>query len=184
MAKDCIICGEPAGSKEHVFAAALGGRRINKGIYCAVHNNGFSPLANLLSTQLKTINALLGVRGDHATAPHKTTIVDEPSRLEIALSGGKAEFARPIIEWASAENGIQGFTGRFSSEKQFQEWKEASRGEGLDVKIVSRGSWQEYHPSGGETILQFGGPEGLRAIGYVGQTFLAHHSPQSHAVSI
>ena len=83
MAKDCIICGKRAGSKEHVFPAALGGRRINKGIYCAVHNDGFGPLAGLLSAQLKTINALLGVRGDHATAPHETIIVDEASGLEI-----------------------------------------------------------------------------------------------------
>jgi hypothetical protein len=77
MAKDCVICGKPAGSKEHVFPAALGGRRTNKGIYCGTHNNGYSPLAAALSAQLKAINALLGVRGDHASVPHETILVDQ-----------------------------------------------------------------------------------------------------------
>jgi hypothetical protein len=52
VGKKCIICGGAAGSREHVFPAALGGGRVNKGIYCGTHNNGFSPLAAILSAQL------------------------------------------------------------------------------------------------------------------------------------
>lgn len=65
MARTCIICGKRAGSQEHVFPAALGGRRTNKGIYCGPHNNGFSGLASAINAQLKPINALLAVRPDH-----------------------------------------------------------------------------------------------------------------------
>ena len=65
MPKTCIICGRRAGSREHTFPAALGGRRTNKGIYCGTHNQGFSHLANIITQQLKSINALLVVRPDH-----------------------------------------------------------------------------------------------------------------------
>src|SRR5215204_3086692 len=65
MSRTCIICGNRAGSREHVFPAALGGRRTNKGIYCGRHNNGFSPLAGIIAAQLKLINPLLAVRPDH-----------------------------------------------------------------------------------------------------------------------
>ena len=64
--KGCIICGGRTGSHEHIFPAALGGRRTNKRIYCGDHNKGFSPLAAILSRQLRPINALLGVRPDHS----------------------------------------------------------------------------------------------------------------------
>jgi hypothetical protein len=65
MPKTCIICGLRAGSGEHIFPAALGGRRTNKGIYCGPHNHGFSPLAKRIAQQLKSINSLLAVRPDH-----------------------------------------------------------------------------------------------------------------------
>lgn len=64
MAKTCIICGKPAGSGEHIFPAVLGGRRVNNGIYCDKHNNGFSPHAAIIGEQLRPINALLAVRPD------------------------------------------------------------------------------------------------------------------------
>lgn len=72
MPRTCIICGRPAGSREHIFPASLGGRRTNKQIYCGEHNEGFSPLAAEIAAQLKIINALLAIRPDHSTAsePH------------------------------------------------------------------------------------------------------------------
>ncbi|NKK97198.1 hypothetical protein GFM02_02670 [Rhizobium leguminosarum bv. viciae] len=66
MPRQCIICDQVAGSREHVFPAALGGRRTNKQIYCGPHNNGFGPLAGVIAQQLKPINALLAVRPDRA----------------------------------------------------------------------------------------------------------------------
>ncbi len=68
MAKTCIICGGRTGSREHIFPAALGGRRTNKGIYCGKHNNAYSGLASIISEELSFFNAQLGVIGDHADA--------------------------------------------------------------------------------------------------------------------
>ena len=66
MPRTCIICGGPTGSREHIFPAALGGRRTNKGIYCGGHNNAYSGLAGIISEQLAIFNAQLGIIGDHA----------------------------------------------------------------------------------------------------------------------
>ena len=81
MSKTCIICGSRAGSGEHVFPAVLGGRRVNNGIYCEAHNNGFSPLAAVIGDQLRMINALLAVRPDrkNAAQPHRYTSPDGES---------------------------------------------------------------------------------------------------------
>lgn len=64
--RTCIICGDRAGSREHIFPAALGGRRTNRGIYCGTHNNALAPLADTAAQQLRFLNALLTVRPDHA----------------------------------------------------------------------------------------------------------------------
>ena len=127
-------------------------------------------------TQLNTINALLGVRGDHASAPHIVIITDQASGLDLSLSAGKAEFADPAIK-SEVKDGVEKFSGHFSSEQQLQEWLKARRAEGLEITLSSQGTWQEYHPTGGMIQHKFGGPEGLRAIGYVAQTFLAHNFP-------
>jgi hypothetical protein len=87
MAKTCIICGGRAGSGEPVFPAVLGGRRINNGIYCDTHNQGFSPLASIIGWQLKAMNALLAVRPDHKkkAEPFKYT---SPSGEELVIFNG------------------------------------------------------------------------------------------------
>ncbi|MGY3080170.1 hypothetical protein ACVWZZ_006578 [Bradyrhizobium sp. LM6.10] len=94
MAKTCIICGNRAGSAEHVFPAVLGGRRTNRGIYCGPHNEGFSPLAKAIGGQLKTINALLAVRPDHAdkAEPFRCT---SPTGEQLVVFDGKVERATP-----------------------------------------------------------------------------------------
>jgi hypothetical protein len=94
MAKTCIICGGRAGSGEHVFPAVLGGRRINNGIYCDTHNQGFSPLASIIGWQLKAMNALLAVRPDHKkkAEPFKYT---SPSGEELAIFNGSVTRSQP-----------------------------------------------------------------------------------------
>lgn len=85
--RTCIICGEAANSGEHIFPAALGGRRVNRGIYCGRHNNGFSRLAAALAEQLEMVNALLGVRPDHSDHP-RTLNVKSPSGEPLVISAG------------------------------------------------------------------------------------------------
>ena len=95
MGKDCIICGGATGSREHVFPAALGGRRVNKGIYCGTHNNGFSPLAAILSSQLTAVNALLGVRPDHSDEPRQLTAINPSDGQAYLLPALNVELASP-----------------------------------------------------------------------------------------
>lgn len=129
MAKKCIICDGAAGSKEHVFPAALGGRRVCKSIFCGTHNEFFSPLAAHLSRQLGVINSLLAVRPDHQDDPRTTTISGDNGEV-VHLSGTGAS----LVQGASPEKGTR-------------------------------------------ISLQFGGPKGLRAIGYVALTFFARYFP-------
>jgi hypothetical protein len=67
----------------------------------------------------------------------------------------------------------------FSDERQLQEFLERLRSEGKQYKIESREPPQQFFLSGANVKLLLGGPDGLRAIGYVAQTFLAHHFPEA-----
>lgn len=86
MLKQCIICGNRTGSGEHLFPAALGGRRICNSIYCRTHNEGFSPLVSILSKQFEAINALLAVRPDRKKGPRITTVEGDNGE-QLLLSG-------------------------------------------------------------------------------------------------
>ena len=87
MPRTCIICGKRAGSREHTFPAALGGRRTNKGIYCGMHNQGFSPLASIITDQLKVINALLAVRPDHRDRAEPFQYTSSGRRAMVIFNG-------------------------------------------------------------------------------------------------
>jgi hypothetical protein len=171
MARTCIICGGPTGSREQVDAART------REFIAMNHNNGYSDLAGILSSQLEALNALLGVRGDHADYPHTTILTDEASGHQVTLSGTKIELAQPLIVAESVESEVRTVTAKFASERQLQEWLEAERAQGHQVKPGKREPVQQYYLSSSGISLQLGGPEGLRAIGYLAQTFLAHHFP-------
>lgn len=94
MPKTCIICGKPAGSREHIFPASLGGRRTNKGIYCGPHNGGFSPLASVIKAQLEPINALLAVRSDHKDRAEPMAYTS-PEGEELIIFDGAVKRASP-----------------------------------------------------------------------------------------
>lgn len=102
MPKPCIICDKPAGSREHVFPASLGGRRTNKQIYCGKHNEAFSPLAATIAGQLKVINALLSVRPDHSAAPAPHFHTTRAGRVMRIFNGEVRSVDLPT--GASAEN--------------------------------------------------------------------------------
>ena len=97
MPRTCIIGGGNTGSREHIFPAALGGRRTNKGIYCGNHNNAFSGLAGSLSGQLKIINSLLGVRSDHSDKAHTLSFTAPNGQNWKITSSGVAKDGPPSI---------------------------------------------------------------------------------------
>jgi hypothetical protein len=96
MPKACIICGQRAGSREHTFPAGLGGRRTNKGIYCGPHNQGFSHLANIITQQLKSINALLAVRPDHKNSA-EPIYYTSPEGERLVIFNGLVKRATPDV---------------------------------------------------------------------------------------
>lgn len=130
--RTCVICGKRAVSGEHVFPAALGGRRKNKGIYCGRHNNAFSKHVSIISGQLKLLNALLAVKPDHSKSakPHQFT---SDSGEQITVFNGETRRVKPPT--------VQG-------------------------------------PNMIDGHMEFGGPEALRAVGYIALTFFAHHYPE------
>src|ERR1022692_4659668 len=97
MSRTCIICGNPAGSGEHVFPAALGGRRRNNSIYCDVHNNAYSDLVSELSGQLEGFNAMLGVRPDRKADARATVVMDVATGKAMKFSVKKIGFVEPRV---------------------------------------------------------------------------------------
>jgi hypothetical protein len=173
MPKTCIICGRRAGSHEHIFPAALGGRRTNKGIYCGPHNQSFSPSAKVLAAQLKAINSLIAVRPDHSDEPALFEFIGTDG-VAYNLSGDRIELAKPHV----AEQTPTGSTLHFRDQRQFEEWVAEQRAAGIRVEVNALREERRYSTGHIPIHLSLGGREGLRAIGYVALTFLAHHFPE------
>jgi hypothetical protein len=66
----------------------------------------------------------------------------------------------------------------FSSQAQYDDWLAKQRAAGNDWLVVSREEGTGYFSQPLTFQLKLGGPEGLRAIGYVALTFFAHHFPE------
>jgi len=178
--KDCIICGGPTGSREHIFPAALGGRRTNKGIYCGDHNEDFSPLAAVLSNQLSAINAFLAIRPDHSDEPRSFETVNPADRQKYLISALNVELAEPKVLKDEIIEGKRQIQVLFSNEQSIQEWIAAQRAVGNDVQMVGpRQRGRGFFTQPFKAELELGGIDGLRAIGYVAMTFLAHYFPET-----
>jgi hypothetical protein len=178
MRRACIICGGPTGSREHIFPAALGGRRTNKGIYCGDHNNAYSGLAGIISEQLALFNAQLGVIGDHGNEATSVTMTDVGSGREVELSGSQIRFKAPQIISQEVANGETFVQMSFSSQKDADQWVREQKAQGVDVRLIGRGKKTRYQVGTAHKQLKLGGTEeGMRAIGYIAQTFLAHSFP-------
>ena len=177
MPKMCIICRGRAGSREHIFPAALGGRRVNKGIYCGEHNQGFGPLASILSYQLTPLNALLGVRPDHDDQPRQLTATNPSDGQTYLVSATNVELASPKVLNDTTVEGARHVAVQFANEHQIQEWLTEQRAAGFKVEIQKREEGRGYFARPYKVELALGKLEGLRAIGYIALTFLAHYFP-------
>lgn len=179
MPRTCIICGGATGSREHVFPAALGGRRTNKGIYCSDHNSAYADLANIISGQLAIFNAQLGVVGDHADAPTSVTMTDAVSGREVVLSRRQVRFKDPQARSAGSEGGQTIVEMAFDSQKEAEVWATKQKEKGIEVRFIGEGRKGRYYIGTGHKQIKLGGnEEGLRSIGYIAQTFLAHSFPE------
>lgn len=99
MSRKCIICGDPAGSREHLFPAAFGGRRVSKKIYCEVHNNALGIHVVSLLDALEYFNAALGVRSDHRGSPKPYEVeLETGERFHLLLDQFDIAPPRPLRE--------------------------------------------------------------------------------------
>lgn len=178
MAKTCIVCGNAAGSREHVFPAALGGRRMNSGIYCTTHDNGYSGLVREIAGQLDFLNAYLGVRPDHSDEIKVVYAEDPLTGLPISISANEIRFTKPrVISRTPAGEGIAvqiAFPDRRSSNK----WRADMESEGYTVTLQSNPSEGRYMIRAIHHSRSFGGACGLGAVAYVTQTFFTQEFPQ------
>jgi hypothetical protein len=177
MTKTCIICGGAAGSGEHVFPAALGGRRTNKGIYCKTHDNGYGSLVSGLAEQMAFFNSRLGVILDHSKEVKSVITTDKQSGKKVRLSVIGSDFVEPrVISESPLPNGKH-VQMAFPDEESIKKWIEEQKAAGMDVSILEKGQKQNYFLDTNHFRLKFGGPYGLAAVAYVAQTFLAQAFP-------
>lgn len=179
MARRCIFGLERAGSGEHVFPATLGGRRINRGILCDKHNNALAPLAGVLSEQLRFLNAQIGVRPDHdKKTPHASVVTDPHGREYVLSIEGFRLKGGHLVSETPLEDGRTSVTMEFGTQEEVDRWIKAQEEAGIKVEAVSRTERTRLSHHRFRASVQLGGPEGLRAVGYVALTFLAHRFPE------
>lgn len=178
MAKKCIICGERAGSAEHIFPSVFGGRRTNRGIYCGKHNNEFGRHVAALLGALDVFNSVVGVIPSDS---------DEVRPSTASLAGGDRylvtkdswEIAPPLPMRDTPELEGKLIQARFSDQRQIARWVAEQARDGY--KVVIRGSTtpQERIIAGpGKVSKTFGDDRFMRGIAYLALTFLAHGFPE------
>ncbi|MEO3711500.1 hypothetical protein [Roseateles flavus] len=177
MANTCIVCGQAAGSGEHVFPAALGGRRTNKNIYCTTHDNGYSSLVADLANQVDVLNAMLGVVPDHSDDVKSVLARDDSSGEEVRLSVKESSFTSPrVISQELVANGVV-MNMSFPSRQALNQWLAEQKANGIDVTPLQKAQEHPYYLGAVHHQRRFGGPCGLGAVAYVTQTFLAQAFP-------
>ena len=177
MADQCIMCDQRAGSREHVFPAAFGGRRIDRGIYCEKHNNDLGVHVTALLDSLAFFNARLGVRSDHHDAPKPHVVVGQDGERYQILKD-HIEIAPPLPLTQTPELLGKPVELKFSSEAQRDRWLGEQRKLGFEVKFNASGPVvTQYFTEPLHLSPRFGTEEFLRAVAYVGLTYLAHYFP-------
>ncbi|MCG8277461.1 HNH endonuclease [Stenotrophomonas sp. NLF4-10] len=173
MAKTCIVCGNPAGSKEHVFPAALGGRRTNSGIYCTTHDNNYSGLVGEIAGQIDFLNAYLGVRPDHSDQV-KVVYADDPlTGAPIAISANEIKFTEPRVISSTPIGEGTAVEMAFPDRQSANRWVADLQGKGYSVTMQSKPTEERYLLGSVHHRRAFGGECGLGAVAYVAQTFFA-----------
>lgn len=177
MAKTCIIGGGPAGSGEHTFPAAFGGRRTNKGIYCAKHNNEFGRHVAALLESMDIINAKLGVIPDrHDEVRPAPAIAQNGERF--LITKGSANIAPPLHLDKTPELVGREAQLRFANMEQARQWAAQQERAGYKVTLGKPSEVKtEFVARPLNAVRMFGGEHFMRAVVYLAVTFLAHAFP-------
>lgn len=177
MGRDCIICGNYAGSAEHIFPAALGGRRKNKSIYCDTHNTAYSGLVALLAQQLEPLNSLLEVKSDRTNEVRPAKSTEVGTGLPMSVVGGRAALTAPRIirEEPQADGSVMQQLSMLSKKEA---WAKIDDMRDRGVLLHNEKPKRTARIAGQlRQGLELGSGDGLRAAGYILQTYLAQEFP-------
>lgn len=174
--RTCIICGAPAKSNEHIFPAALGGRRTNRGIYCHDHNIAFGRLVTRLETQLAMMNGALEVRPDRKDKAKPYIFKDGDTRYRLIGADIQIDMPPPLDK-AQLKSDME-IQLAVPSMDVAQRWVEENQSDKVRIEIKQAGAARTHYRTEGNRIrLAFGGCDFLQAVGYLALTFFAHSFP-------
>ena len=141
MFKTCIICGSRAGSGEHIFPAAFGGRRTNKGIYCGSHNEAFGRYVSAPLSSLDIVNAAIGVVPDRHDEVRPAP-ADSADGEQFLVSMGSVKIAPPRPLKETPELVGKEVVLTFADQGQAAKWIANQKKAGFDVKVGAFGPVQ------------------------------------------
>jgi hypothetical protein len=111
--------------------ASLGGRRVNNGIYCERHNNGYGALAATLSNQLAFFNAQFRIRNTRTKQIQPVTLTDPASGEAFEYDGNHL---KPKGVRILSQNGNSA-TIAVSERAQIQRFLEEQQAKGLTYQV-------------------------------------------------
>ncbi|UVA77141.1 HNH endonuclease [Pandoraea commovens] len=161
MAATCIVCGEPAGSKEHLWPAVLGGRVTARRIYCQTHNRRYGALVAQLGERLLPFNGMLGVVPDNDKHKRRT-----PMKVPVPGSDATVDMS----DHGTHKRDRQGID--FSDPVALLAHRRAAQGE-------ADGPWPPAYilPATGKGYFSLGDRWTLAGATYIAQTLFASAFP-------
>ena len=91
---------------------------------------------------------------------------------------GQVRFKSPRTRSETTADGQAVTEMAFGNQKEAEDWVREQQAKGVEVKVISKTRKARYHLGTAHKQVKLGGDEeGLRAIGYIAQTFLAHAFP-------
>lgn len=169
-------CGGTAEPGEHVFPAALGGRRTSGNLSCKACNNALSVLDNALACDLRFLNAMLGVVPDRQKTTVPAEVEDEYGRpLKFSLGRG---LQSPLeVRELGTIDGERNFAVLASTRAELEKFIAASRSSGKKLKL---NEFQERRTLFSQPLRArsgFGGPETFRAVTRLALHYLSEADP-------
>ena len=178
MAKTCIICNGPAGSGEHVFPAAFGGRRTNRGIYCETHNNAFGRHVATLLDALDIVNAIIGVIPDRHKEIRAAEVKSEDDERYL-FSRTEVKIAPPPSLRETPELLGKRVQLKFADHAQADKWIAEQKKAGFHVVAELAGPVRtQIFTRPLHAPRHLGDEAFMRGLLYLALTFLAHGYPE------
>lgn len=178
MAKTCIICNGPAGSGEHVFPAAFGGRRTNRGIYCETHNNAFGRHVAKLLNALDIVNAIIGVIPDRHKEIRPAEVKSEDGERYL-FSKDEAKIAPPLPLRVTPELVGKRVQLKFADQAQADKWIAEQNKVGFHVAAEPAGPVRtRIFTKPLHAPRHLGDEAFMRGLLYLALTFLAQGYPE------